>query len=143
MHICACALQDFTPSSSFKRIINKNKDLIATHLPPQTHKDQFALLSQYLDERHQNGGMNNMSIFEYMAMVEDTLVDTHIVEYRDTDNQLVAMCLLDRLSDGISMVYSFFQSEFGNQKPWNLYDFRPNWERTQKWGWTIFTWVIG
>jgi len=41
-------------------------------------------------------------------MVEETPVDTHIVEYRRADHTLLACALTDRLKDGLSMVYSFF-----------------------------------
>jgi arginine-tRNA-protein transferase len=41
-------------------------------------------------------------------MVEDTPIETMIVEYREDDDRLVGACLADRLGDGLSAVYSFF-----------------------------------
>ena len=57
--------------------------------------------------------MTDMSWADYVAMVEDTAVRTHLIEYRlpTTDagpGDLVAVTLCDLLSDGLSMVYSFF-----------------------------------
>jgi arginyl-tRNA--protein-N-Asp/Glu arginylyltransferase len=65
-------------------------------------------LRTYLDSRHPGGGMSDMGLFDYVAMVEETPVETHIVEYRKDDGTLVACALTDRLRDGLSMVYSFF-----------------------------------
>lgn len=101
----------FTPKSSFKRILKANDDVSGIHLAPQTNKEQFTLLKKYLDDRHENGGMNEMTTPDYMAMVEDTLVDTHLTEYVTKENKLIAVVLMDRLSDGLSMVYSFFDPE--------------------------------
>ncbi len=57
--------------------------------------------------------MSDMGLFDYVAMVEETPVDTHIVEYRrpsedGSPGTLVACALTDVLRDGLSMVYSFF-----------------------------------
>jgi arginine-tRNA-protein transferase len=57
--------------------------------------------------------MSDMGLFDYVAMVEETPVDTHIVEYRKASTSegggtLAACALTDRLKDGLSMVYSFF-----------------------------------
>jgi arginine-tRNA-protein transferase len=41
-------------------------------------------------------------------MVEDTPIETFLVEFRDTDDRLIGACLTDRLADGLSAVYSFF-----------------------------------
>src|SRR6185503_15290921 len=57
-----------------------------------------------LDSRHSGGGMSDMGLFDYVAMVEETPVNTHIVEYRKPDGTLLAAALTDVLS----MVYSFF-----------------------------------
>ena len=58
-------------------------------------------------------------MLDYAMMVEDGLVDTFLTEYRapsrgqtgETDSKapLIAVALSDHLSDGISMVYSFFE----------------------------------
>lgn len=101
----------FTPSKGFTRVLKKNNDLSGIQIRPETNKYQFELLSKYLDQRHKDGGMSDMSIFDYMGMVEDTCVDTHLVEYHDADANLVAACLIDRLSDGLSMVYSFYNPD--------------------------------
>ena len=96
-----------------KRIVKRNSDLVRSEVVAEATREQFALLRTYLDSRHAGGGMSDMGLFDYVAMVEETPVNTHIVEYRrrDADGKpgaLVACALSDVLRDGLSMVYSFF-----------------------------------
>ena len=57
--------------------------------------------------------MSDMGLFDYVAMVVETPVETMLVEYRVRENdgsagELIACALTDVLQDGLSMVYSFF-----------------------------------
>jgi arginine-tRNA-protein transferase len=75
--------------------------------------EQFDLLRRYLTTRHADGGMAEMTWPDYVAMVEDTAVRTHIVEYRTRSKDhgpgdLMACALVDVMSDGLSLVYSFY-----------------------------------
>jgi arginine-tRNA-protein transferase len=98
----------FEASRSQKRIMRRAQDLARAEVAAEATREQFALLRTYLDSRHPGGGMSDMGLFDYVAMVEETPVDTHIVEYRGIDGTLLACALTDRLKDGLSMVYSFF-----------------------------------
>ncbi|HWA30058.1 MAG TPA: arginyltransferase [Rhizomicrobium sp.] len=103
----------FEPSRSQRRIMKRNADLARAEVPAEATREQFALLRTYLDARHAGGGMSDMGLFDYVAMVEETPVNTHIVEYRQKadgsdQGQLMACALTDVLRDGLSMVYSFF-----------------------------------
>ncbi len=102
----------FDLSRNLRRVHKRNADLVRTIVPPEATREQFALLRTYLDSRHAGGGMSDMGLFDYVAMVEETPVNTHIVEYRQPDGsargRLVACALTDELRDGLSMVYSFF-----------------------------------
>ena len=101
---------DFAPSRTQRRVLKRNVDIVRSVAPPAATREQFALLRTYLDSRHAGGGMSDMGLFDYVAMVEETPVDTHIVEYRKAagDGSLTACALSDVLRDGLSMVYSFF-----------------------------------
>ena len=99
---------EFAASRSQKRILQRNGDLARTEVAAEATREQFALLRTYLDSRHPGGGMSDMGLFDYVAMVEETPVDTHIVEYREAGGTLMACALTDRLRDGLSMVYCFF-----------------------------------
>jgi arginine-tRNA-protein transferase len=104
---------EFEPSRSQKRIMRRSAELTRAEVAAEATREQFALLRTYLDSRHPGGGMSDMGLFDYVAMVEETPVDTHIVEYRKAPDDkdggaLVACALTDRLRDGLSMVYSFF-----------------------------------
>jgi len=101
-------VENFVVSNSFRRTIAKNRDLIKTVIPPQASREQYDLLGKYLDHRHENGGMSDMTSLDYINMIEDTFVDTHMVEFRSPKNTLVACMLIDKLNDGLSLVYSFF-----------------------------------
>ena len=99
---------EFEPGRSHKRILRRGDDLARAEVAAEATREQFALLRTYLDSRHPGGGMSDMGLFDYVAMVEETPVETQIIEYRQQDGTLIACALTDRLKDGLSMVYSFF-----------------------------------
>lgn len=105
----------FEPSRSFERVRDKNTDIVGEVVDPWATEEQFALLRRYLDARHTGGGMSDMTMFDYVAMVEDSAVETHLVEYRyrggPKAGDLIAVGLTDQLSDGLSMVYSFYDPD--------------------------------
>ena len=95
-----------------------NTGLEARRIPCKPTIEQYSLFRAYIEARHAEGGMADMSLLDYSMMVQDSTVDTHLTEYRlpasdgDTsDSQLIAAVLCDRLSDGISLVYSFYEPE--------------------------------
>lgn len=111
-------VDDFKPSKSLKRIIARNTDLHARFIAPQATGEQYSILRPYLDARHADGGMADMSVHDYTGMVEETTVNTHLVEYRvgarlsAAPRPLIGTVLTDQLEDGLSMVYSFFEPEY-------------------------------
>jgi arginine-tRNA-protein transferase len=106
-------VDEFEISRSMRRMAKGNADLIRNAVPAEATREQFALLQTYLAHRHAGGGMSDMGLFDYVAMVEETPVETMLIEYRKRDENgaagaLVACALTDVLQDGLSMVYSFF-----------------------------------
>lgn len=99
---------EFSTSKSQRRILRKNANLHREICEPYATQEQFTLLQTYLGARHPNGGMTDMTFERYETMVEECASRTLIIEYRDEDQILIACCLVDELSDGLSMVYSFF-----------------------------------
>jgi len=106
---------NFVMGRSQRRILRRNADLVRTLVEPEATTDQFDLLQRYLLARHPGGGMTEMGWLDYVAMVEDTSVRTHLIEYRTPDGQLIAAALTDLLSDGLSLVYSFFDPDEGRR----------------------------
>lgn len=106
-------VSDFAPNATQRRLLRRNSDLHVAVRPPWTSAEQFALLQRYLADRHPDGGMASMDALDYADMVEQTPVDTAVVEYRDggPEGSLVAACLMDRNSDGLSMIYSFYDPD--------------------------------
>ncbi|MBN9359990.1 MULTISPECIES: arginyltransferase [unclassified Devosia] len=103
--------QEFAPSARYRRILKANADIAVEVCQPRATAEQFALFKRYLDARHAGGGMTQMSFVDYEYMVEDTPVQTVVVEYRLTSHPqrpLVAVALTDVMPDGLSMVYSFY-----------------------------------
>lgn len=99
----------FRPERTLRRIARANAPLEGFEVPARATTEQFQLFQRYQTARHGEGDMATMSFYDYRAMVEDTPIDTFIVEFRDPDDQLISACLTDRLGDGLSAVYSFFQ----------------------------------
>jgi arginine-tRNA-protein transferase len=107
---------DFVLSRSQRRILKRNGDLERHLVEAEATSEQFDLLRRYLTARHADGGMADMGWPDYVAMVEDTAVRTHLIEYRRRTNdrgpgELVACVLVDLLQDGLSLVYSFYDPD--------------------------------
>ena len=106
---------DFQPTRSQRRILKRNDHLTREASTPWATEEQYQLFRSYLDARHADGGMADMDIFEFAAMIEETPVRSRVVEYyRQSDDdqcqrELSAVCLTDVLDDGLSLVYSFFE----------------------------------
>ena len=115
-------VDQFETTRSFRRVLEKNSDLIGTRVDAAPTSEQYSLFRAYLDARHSQGGMADMTVLDYAMMVEDTHVDTMLVEYRfrgpdsgitgQGEGPLIATALTDLLSDGLSMVYSFYEPDF-------------------------------
>lgn len=106
----------FQPSKSQKRILKRNRHLHRRITSPWATEDQFDLFRIYLDSRHADGGMADMDVFEFAAMIEETPIRSRVIEYLDAqDRQLLGVSLTDLLEDGVSMVYSFYHPELARQ----------------------------
>ena len=102
----------FQPSKSQKRTIRRNRDIARQATSPWASEQQYDLFRTYLDARHADGGMADMDVFEFSAMIEETPVRSRVIEYTDPEKrELIAVSLTDVLKDGLSMVYSFFSPE--------------------------------
>lgn len=107
---------DYILSRSERKILNRNDDLERHWVEAEATLEQFELLRRYLLARHADGGMADMTWPDYVAMVEDTAVRTHLIEYRRKSldrgpGDLVACVLVDMLADGLSLVYSFYEPD--------------------------------
>lgn len=107
----------FKASERHKRNIKLNKDVSSKPQRPIVSMEQYDLFKRYLASRHDSGGMSQMSFMDYEFMVEDTSVQTMLIEYRlkpenDEDpGQLIGCALTDVMQDGLSMVYSFYDPD--------------------------------
>ena len=100
----------FTETRSQRRVSKRAGHLVRRATSPWATEEQYDLFRKYLDGRHAAGGMADMDMFEFAAMVEETPIRLRLFEYTD-DTGLIAVGLTDILDDGLSMVYSFFDPE--------------------------------
>ena len=77
-------------------------------LAPRATIEQFRLFIAYQHSRHQDSEMAAMTYGDYRGMIEDTALRSAVVEFRDPGGRLVAVSLIDRLDDGLSAVYTFY-----------------------------------
>ncbi|KXF77707.1 arginyl-tRNA-protein transferase [Paramesorhizobium deserti] len=116
---------EFKMDRSLKRVWKRNTDLIGHSHRAEPSTEQYSLFRHYLDARHRKGGMSDMTVLDYAMMVEDTHVSTQIIEYRRRgpdsfisqkgEGELLAVALTDVMSDGLSMVYSFYDPDLADR----------------------------
>ncbi|GEO80465.1 arginyltransferase [Pararhodospirillum oryzae] len=109
-------VRDFHPGRTFRKLWTANAGLTGALTPARANVEQFHLFSHYQQARHGDSDMALMGFFDYRSMIEDSPIRTSLVEFRDPSGLLRAACLLDHLSDGLSAVYSFFDTTLPAQR---------------------------
>ncbi|GLS87832.1 putative arginyl-tRNA--protein transferase [Cypionkella aquatica] len=108
---------DFKPSRTQRRIMKNAAHLRRNATSPWATEDQFGLFRRYLDARHADGGMADMDVFEFAAMIEETPIKSRVIEYTraagpgERGRPLACVALTDVFDDGLSMVYSFYDPD--------------------------------
>ena len=110
-------VKQFVWSKSFQRVLARNTDLVGTPVRAKATSEHYGVFRDYIDSRHGNGGMAEMSVLDFAAMIDETFVDSHLVEYRlkpsgDEPGELIGAVLVDMLDDGLSLIYSFYEPNF-------------------------------
>jgi arginine-tRNA-protein transferase len=114
---------DFRPTRNLRKVLDRNSDIVGELRTAVPTSEQYSVFRAYLDGRHRNGGMADMTVLDYAMMVEDSHVQTRIIEYRRRteaknsarSGELIGVALTDVLNDGLSMVYSFFEPDEQNR----------------------------
>lgn len=101
----------FQTTKSFQRINRLNSDLRVVDVKAAATAEQYKLFSSYQHTRHSGGDMSTMKFSDYRAMVEDTPIESYTVEFRNPNETLLGVMLMDRIGDSLSAVYSFFDCQ--------------------------------
>jgi len=114
-HCNACqsvrlAADQFEPNRSQRRTIRLNSDLELRHRRATYDQEHFELYRRYINERHAGSSMENPSPAEYMNFLTSTWSDTYFYEFR-RGKKLLAVSVVDKLSNGLSAVYSFYDPD--------------------------------
>jgi arginine-tRNA-protein transferase len=91
-----------------RKVQRRNQQMTAMPVNAKATAEQFRLFARYQESRHSGGDMALMGFYDYRSMIEDSTIDSFVVEFRGSDGMLKAAILVDRMSDGLSAVYSFY-----------------------------------
>lgn len=105
----------FRPDRTHRRVLARNADLTLLDVSASATKEQYVLFTAYQRLRHNHGDMAKMGYHDYQLLIEQTPVQTSILEVRDPAHSLRAVCIVDRICDGLSAVYSFFDPDLGRR----------------------------
>jgi arginine-tRNA-protein transferase len=98
----------FRPSRSQRRAWNQHRDLTAVRRELTYDSQHYALYLRYQRYRHPGGGMDQDSREQYQHFLLHSNVATSLYEFRER-GVLRMVSLVDRLVDGLSSVYTFFE----------------------------------
>ncbi|QDQ27448.1 arginyltransferase [Chitinimonas arctica] len=108
---------DFKADRTQRRILKRHGNLQLITMPLVYQDEHYQLYHRYQQSRHSGGGMDEDNREQYENFILKSQVDSFLAEFR-LDGELKMVSLIDRLDDGLSSVYTFFdpddvQASFG------------------------------
>lgn len=100
----------FVPDRSQRRSWARHCALEAHERDLSFSEEHYALYQRYQGSRHAGGGMDQDNREQYAHFLLQSQVDTRVVEFRER-GVLRMVSVIDRLSDGLSSVYTFFDPD--------------------------------
>ena len=104
----------FKLSKSLKRVSNNLKNVNYTIIECNSNKEHFELFKKYQLDRHTGGSMGDMDEDEFTSMIETSPIKTRLMEFRDDNEKLMGVLLLDIDAKDLSAVYSFYDPCLNN-----------------------------
>ena len=103
----------FTPNRSQRRVWARNQDLVIEKVSPEYTEEHFTLYKRYQKVRHANSSMDTEDPDQYNSFLFGAVADTEVHEFRlvaesGSEQELLAVAIIDKLEDGLSAVYTFF-----------------------------------
>jgi arginine-tRNA-protein transferase len=105
------AIREFHPSRSQKRCLKRNMDLKLSMEKSIDTDECYSLYERYISSRHSDGEMYPPTQEQYREFLGDALGITEYPCYRDKAGNLISVAVTDKLNDGLSAMYSFFDPE--------------------------------
>jgi arginine-tRNA-protein transferase len=100
----------FRPNRSQRRCRTRNRDLAHALKPLVFDEAHYRLYQRYQVSRHAGGGMDQDDREQYRNFLLTSRVDSALLEY-SLDGRVVMVSLVDRLLDGLSAVYAFYDPD--------------------------------
>lgn len=100
----------FVPDRSQRRAYRRHGNLSCAILPLTFVEEHYQLYCRYQKARHDGGGMSEDDPAQYAEFILKSRVESWLVEFRE-NGVLRMVSLIDRLDDGLSAVYTFFDPD--------------------------------
>ena len=103
-------VHQFKPRRSQRRTWNRNRDLQVSQLQSIATDEYFDLYRRYIEARHRDGDMYPPVREQYESFLSD---EWGVTEYyrMELPGQLAGVAVVDRLEDGLSAIYTFFDPQ--------------------------------
>ncbi|MCH8497583.1 MAG: arginyltransferase [Marinobacter sp.] len=100
----------FEPDRNQRRVLQKNRDLSGQFVPAQFNESYYALYARYISGRHADGDMYPPSREQFTSFLVEGASDSEFLEMR-LGQYLVGLSVVDRLTDGLSAIYTLFDPD--------------------------------
>lgn len=107
---CRVPVAEFAPRRRQRRAWRDNQDIAVEPAAAEFRDEDFALYQRYVRGRHLGGGMDEHTEEQFRDFLlcswcNSTFYRLHL------DGQLIGVAVTDRLDDGLSAVYTFFDPD--------------------------------